>query len=116
MNGDNKIGVRETSREDLQGLENDLIWEVRERDTPRKTDILIPGDQGNDGAIYKNRKIRKSQLGRQYNKFKLGLSSPPNQAQKKVTCALRTSLFFPTCRCTKKSNISLRPEAEYTKG
>ena len=31
-------------------MERDLIWEVRERDTPRKADILILDDQENDGA------------------------------------------------------------------
>lgn len=58
-------------------MEKDLIWEVRERDTPRKTDFLILGDQENDGAIRDVR--RRSQFGRQYDKFKLGLNSTPHQ-------------------------------------
>lgn len=62
----------------MLNLGKDPIWEVRERDTPRKMDILILGDQKNDGTIYKNREIR-SQFGRPYNKFKLSLSSTPNQ-------------------------------------
>lgn len=58
-------------------MERDLIWEVGERDTPRKTDILILGNQQNDGALRDVR--RRSQFGRQYDKFKLGLSSTPHQ-------------------------------------
>lgn len=45
INGGNKIGVRESSGEDLQDLEKDLIWEVKETDTPKKTDMLILGDR-----------------------------------------------------------------------
>lgn len=58
-------------------MERDLIWEVMERDTPRKIDILILGDQENDGAV---RDVgRRSHFGRQYDKLKLGLSSTPHQ-------------------------------------
>lgn len=87
-------------------MHRDLIWVVRKRDTPRKTDILILGDQENDGAI---RDVKKrSQFGRQYNKFKLGLSSTPHQMQKNILCSLELTFFSHVNAIRKQNSIKIR--------
>lgn len=81
-------------------MERDLIREVGERDTPRKTDILILVNQQNDGAV---RDVRRSQFGSEF--------YPLPSVEKSLV--LLGSHFFFTCKCNKKSKILLRSEAEY---
>ena len=81
-------------------------WEARKRDTPRKTNIMTLGDQENDGAIYKTGKSgRRSQFGRQHNKFKLGLSSASNQVQKNHVCSWKLTSFFSHVHTIRKTKF-----------
>lgn len=75
------------------------------------------GDQENDGVIYKTGKSgRRSQFGRQYNKFKLGLSSTSNQVQKNRVCSWKLTSFFSHVDAIRKTKFHQDQKQNILKG